>query len=173
MRKLTTCLLAMVLTVFVFGSASAQSTFEGRGSAIVTAVEAINDSHNNTSNEIFITNITGSTVTCKVTFYDQNGNDVTEISNYCRVMTGSDSSSGLTTVASGTGTFDLPPFSTRMVLYRYTSSQSKHMMGHAVIEWTSQDSRLRKALTAKMRYSRFTSTQGWASSSPINGGQPF
>ena len=118
----------------------------------------------------YITNISGSDVTCEVTWYDHDGNDVTQ---YCKVYSGNLSGNSSVLVASG-GTFTLPAGATRFVHF-YSKNQIIALYGHAVIKWTSTNPSLRQALIATARvYANSTSysTQN-AYSIPINDNKPF
>ena len=119
----------------------------------------------------YITNISGSDVTCEVTWYDHDGNDVTQ---YCKVYSGNSSGKSNVLIASGTGTFTLPAGATRFVHF-YCQNQLLALYGHAVIKWTSTNPSLRQALIAIGRVhgnSTSHSTQN-AFALPINDNKPF
>ena len=73
-------------------------------------------------------------------------------------------------VATGTGSFSLPASATRVV--NMPSNISGVLYGHVLIEWTSEDTHLRKALIATLTQVKSGSLEvGYAV--PVNGGQPF
>lgn len=99
-------LMAMAMIVVMCSSVFAQTTFECRGSAVVPGIKTFSSSSSvHSVTTLFVSNITGSDVACKVTVYDHNGNDVSYL---CDILTGNDASSSVVTLASGTGEFFLP-----------------------------------------------------------------
>ncbi|WP_147822607.1 hypothetical protein [Salidesulfovibrio onnuriiensis] len=169
MKKLTVLLAAFVFAAAFAGSGFAQEGFTPRGSAVVPGILVRHGNDNWLNmNILLITNISASDVTCRVTVYDENGNDV---SNLCSVSTGAPGSS-VETIAQGTGTFALPPASTRMV-YVYRSDMKRAIMGHAVIAWDSENDKLRKALMAVHRMRTDAGNRGHTGAIAVNGGQAF
>lgn len=161
-------MLALAMTMLLSVTAFAQECFNAQGSALVPGLQYFNNSGSLEINEnIFLSNITNSEVTCKVTIYDHDGNDVTVHST---VYTGSQDAS-VPVVATGTGTFKIPAHSTRFL--RFYDSANKNLLAYAVVEWTSTDTRARKALIGVVKtYSRNGSSSN-ASKYLINNGQPF
>lgn len=172
MRKITPFLLSLTLLVLFCGSALAETTFNGRGSAIVNNVRAYNpNSTYNEQTEFAVTNISGSAVTCRVTVYDHDGTDVTSI---CNVYSGNKNSTSSALIASGTGQFELPAGNTRVVSFHAADASVGIIYGHAVIEWSSADTNLRKALIASLRvFARTGADSTGTSLTMINNGQPF
>ena len=168
MKKLTA--LFTLSLILIFGGFAQADEFQARGSAIVTGMMTrYVDLTNGYSSTLAITNITGSPVKVRVTFYDHDGNDVT---SYCSIFSGSSVDNSPQLVAAGTGLFDLPAASTRYANLAIHDT-SRFIYGHAVIEWASTDPHLRKALIS----SGLTSTRIQSIPTryyrPVNGGQPF
>jgi len=169
MKRCSISLMPLILILLLCGSASATS-FETRGSAVVNSMRArYYNSISYVVSHLWITNITGSDVTCRVSFYDHAGNDVT---SYCKVLSGSESSADHVTISTGTGTFELPAGQSRFVSLGL-SNTNRNIQGYAVIEWSSADSLVRKPLIAVGScYTRSGDRAGYMTI-PINGGQPF
>ncbi|WP_147822615.1 hypothetical protein [Salidesulfovibrio onnuriiensis] len=164
MKKL---MFAFVLVLLLCGSAVAEEVFVSHGSAVVTGIQCRKGTWTDVFN-LFVTNISGSEVTVKVTLFDHDGNDRSSI---CKVSTGSASGNGATSVSTGTGTFTLPAGATRIVAA--PSSLNGMIYGHAVIEWTSADSRLKKALMATLQKTISYGDKSYGFMANVNGGQPF
>ncbi|MGL1864225.1 MAG: hypothetical protein OCC46_17045 [Pseudodesulfovibrio sp.] len=160
-------MLALAVTMIV-GTAASASAFEARGSAVVTGMQARDSTWDDISN-IYVTNITGSDVSCRITVYDHNGNDVTSL---CKVYTGASAGGGMVLVSSGTGTLDLPASNSRSIQFS-KSGAAGIIIGHAVIEWSSEDTKLRKALIANMWKIQASGDKTYGSMVTINGGQSF
>jgi len=171
LKKLSFMIAIMVLLLLtsIIGSANAA---EQSGNAIMPGIVSVwGSSTTAVFTTAYITNISATDVTCIVTWYDHDGNDVT---NYCKVYSGNNSSTSNQLIASGTGTFTLPAGSTRFVHF-YSQNQLKALYGHAVIKWTSTNSKLRQALIATGRVigtSSSNDTQN-AYSIPINNNKAF
>ncbi len=145
--------------------------FETRGSAVATGVLALSSSTSYmVQSTLYVTNVSGADVSCKVTFYDQDGNDMSSILS---VYSGNNSGVGNTTISTGNAPFSLPAGNTRSIS-TYKTNLNKRIMGHAVIEWSSENGTIRKALIAEGR--RITSSgsnSAYGSTITVNGGQPF
>ncbi|WP_147822612.1 hypothetical protein [Salidesulfovibrio onnuriiensis] len=164
MKKL---MLALAMVVMLSSVAAAQECFNAKGSAVVTGIVSYYaDNQWRDFNSFWVTNISSSAVTCRVRVFDQDGMDVT---NFCSVSTGS-SGKKFKTIATGTGTFELPAGATRMVHFIATNHA---IMGHAIIDWTSEDNNLRKALISTFRMYKTEANRGFMSTTPVNNGQPF
>lgn len=168
MKKL---LFAFALVMLMCGSAFAVECFSAKGSAVVTGVRVINyGATNNDQSEITVSNVSNTSVTCKVTVFDHAGNDIT---SSCTVFSGKyNGSAGSTLIASGTGTFELPAGNTRVVSV-WNGNVNTVVYGHAVIEWTSADNKLRKALIASLRTWARNGSANYCTHTMTNGGQPF
>lgn len=164
-------LLPLLIAVGVLLSSSVYANaFEAKGSAIVGGVYA--DYHGSTKffkTFLYITNVTGSDVDCRVTIYDHSGDDVT--SDCCTIFTGSSSSASVVTIGSGADIFSLPAGASRMV--RVAVTNARCIIGHAVVEWSSEDRHVKKALVVAgdLQYRRGNSFMDKAL--PVIGGQPF
>ncbi|KAB1440355.1 hypothetical protein [Pseudodesulfovibrio senegalensis] len=160
-------ILALLLSLC---SVSSVAAFETRGSAFVPCMSA---SYSNSSvlvrSYIYLTNITGSDVTCRVTFRDHAGDDVT---SYSSVYSGNASGNSAVTIATVNGTFTLPAGETRY-LRLSISDTSRLIIGQATIEWASDDPNLRKAIIAYGKRHGVHNDRGTLASIPINNGQPF
>jgi len=169
MKRRSIFLMTLTLIMLLCGPANA-TYLEARGSAVVTGMRAKHRSSTDFQHSIiWVTNITGSDVECRVNFFDHAGDDVT---SYCTVYSGNASSNAAVTIATGTGTFDLPAGETRYV-YLTMPNTSRLIQGHAVIEWASTNPHLRKALIAAGECRVVSSALKQAAGFTINGGQPF
>lgn len=164
MKKL---MLTLAMIMLLCTAAVAQEAFAPKGSAIVTGLCTRSGTWTDNVN-IYVTNISGSEISCKVIVFDHDGKDIT---SHCNVLSGSPSANTATTIAAGTGSFNLSASATRVV--NLPHNLSGMVYGHAVIEWTSTDPKVRKALisTVKQMKSRDSKTYGF--STPVNNGQPF
>ncbi|ACS78375.1 hypothetical protein [Maridesulfovibrio salexigens] len=167
MKIMTKAFMVMALLFIVCESAIAQNDFNAQGSTIVPNIWTCYPNANYYYIPYFtVTNITGEEVQCRITVYDHAGNDLTQ---YSKIYSGG-TTWGL--ISSGTGDFTLPAHSTRMYSLK-PEGTSVWTIGHAVIEWKSNDSRLRKALVAGMTL-QTSNNQGFGIAlSDINNGQPF
>lgn len=167
MKKLmiAVVMVAMLVTVAV---AEVQTGFNAQGSALVPGLMA---RHRNANyyiqSNLIISNITDSAVTCRVMVFDHDGND---ISSYCYVTTG-DNSTEFKKISTGVNSFEIPAHSTRG-FYFFKANMQKSVLGHAVIEWTSDNKRLRKALIASSGLDAIAG-QYYSNRAFVNNGQPF
>ncbi|ACS78228.1 hypothetical protein [Maridesulfovibrio salexigens] len=163
------CVMSVAIFMLMCGVASATS-FNAQGSAVVAGVDHRYVSNVNFySTSLRLSNITGETVQCKVTVFNHDGED---ISSYGTIRTGG--SPNYQELASGTDTFDIPPYSTRS--YELKSSRlNQSVYGYAVVEWTSNNPKLRKALIGvvtrlMVRPADVSTSQ---TERDINNGRPF
>lgn len=168
--KMKMFMTATLLTLIMCGSAMAQTTFEAKGSAVVPGVLTL--SGNSTTrfmDFLYISNISGNDVDCRVLVYDHDGNDVSAL---CDIVTGNNSGISDVTLAPNTNEFTLPAGATRSIRI-WDSNMNKVIYGHAVIEWDSSNTKMRTALIATG--DRVMDNVGQRSSTimPINGGLPF
>lgn len=163
------CVLSVAILALMCGVAGAYE-FNAQGSALVPNLTFIQTTRNNFIYQyINVTNITGSTVQCRATVYDHNGNDITSL---IKVYSGSEGADNFSTISTGTGDFEIPAHSTRM--FCLTEFPKMVIVGYAVIEWNSSDSQLRKALIAGGRFLRRTNVNRESGGNYlINNGQPF
>ena len=167
MKKMLSVYLAVSLLVI------ATTAFAGSsGGAIMPGITSVwGSSTTYVFSTAYITNISGSDVTCDVTWFDHDGNDATQ---YCKVYSGNTNGTSNVLIASGTGTFPLPAGATRFVHF-YSQNQYKALYGHAVIKWSSTNPSLRQALIANGRVIGTSSSNGTqnAFTLPINDNKPF
>lgn len=166
MKKVILTILAVVV---LNCTAFAAECFNAQGSAVVPGLHArYRDSGSFLMENIYLTNITASNVTCKATVYDHDGNDVTA---HSQIYTGSNTDD-MVLLDSGTGTFSLPPRSTRKFTF-ITQGVHINVCGYAVIEWKSEDTQARKALIGLVR--SYSKNEGMSNAAKflINNGQPF
>ncbi len=164
MKSFMKTILAIIVVLMMCGSAMAETDFNAKGSIIVPNIWTYNTSSSSwVFSYINLSNITGTDVQCKVTVYDNDGNDVTHFS---KVYTSGQSI--YTEVSSGTGEFDIPAHASRI----YSIKGSQPISGYAVVEWKSSDPKLRKALLAGMTmlYNYGGVSVGICE---LNNGQPF
>ena len=153
------------------GAAKA-ADFEARGSAVGMAVYTASSSTTLSCGipSYWVTNISGSEITCRFKVYDHDGND---ISSLIDVFTGNNTASSAVMLTSGAQPFTLPAGATRFVRI-WDENMDKLIHGHAVIEWSSEDPNIKKALMAIGRWYHYSkSNYALAGSIPVNGGQPF
>lgn len=166
MKRITTALLTLSLALLFCGFAFAEHCFNAKGSTIVPGLITIqkNGGRTDTTN-ISLSNITDSAVTCRVTIYDHDGNSIA--AEYGNVYSGDSR-----TIATGTDTFDIPAHSTRIFQF-YKVNSNRDIYGHAIIDWTSANENLRKALVGTARHYYWKGDSTWATSTAVNNGQPF
>lgn len=168
MKTMKKALVAMALILIYCGSAAAQDCFNAQGKALVPDFTWYYvSSGSNETPHLTVTNITGVPVRCKITLYDDQGND---ISNYGRVCAGG--TTNWTTVATNTGEFELPAHSSRF-FYATTSGAQKCIVGYAVIQWTSDDPMLQNALIAGGHMIRSDVAARAGGKFFVNNGKPF
>ncbi len=163
------CVLSVAMLVLMCGVAGAQECFSAQGSALVPGLNFLYyDSHHYQFADLNLTNITDKRVQCKVSFYDHAGNDIT----YFGIIYSGGSNAVI--VSTGTGDFELPAHSSRIFSLR--TSTPIWTLAYAVVEWTSDDPMLRKALIGRTRMWGYGGDGGsfpYQSSTLINTGQPF
>ncbi|WP_320173442.1 hypothetical protein [Maridesulfovibrio sp.] len=169
MKLIRAGIMSAVMVVMMCGGVFAQGTFVPQGSAIVPGVESgFISSKSNWATYMALTNITNDVVVCRVLVYDQNGNDVTY---HTKVMTGS-TSSGWVVIASGSSDFEIPAHSTRKFVLQ-TLGSKEVIIGHATIQWSSNDPLPHNALIGAARTAGYVDSKIFATNIPINNGQPF
>ncbi|ACS78348.1 hypothetical protein [Maridesulfovibrio salexigens] len=161
MKIIRAVAMTVVLVGLMVGNVFAQETvFKPQGSAFVSGIAYHNDGNfAGPMVDISVSNVTGKTIECKITILDDDGNDMSSMGSIVRGGMNS-----YTVVKSGTGSFSLPPHATRKFTMEY-SSAVKYMLGQAIVQWSSDDPNLARALTASVVQA--------GSASPLNGGQPF
>ena len=167
MKKSMKIVLALAMVLLMGGTAVA-SDFNAQGSVVVPGIINMVTSGYWQSPYMVLSNITDKTISCKVTAYDHDGNDVTN--SYGKVITGG--SGQPTVIAYGTGEFEIPAYSTR-TFYLSHSGASRYIMGYAKIEWKSTDTKLKYALIGSMFRNRIYNGRVSEADVPINNGQPF
>ncbi|WP_147820132.1 hypothetical protein [Salidesulfovibrio onnuriiensis] len=168
MKKLM--LATVALLMLMSANVLAQECFNTKGSALVPSMYTYYISNTNWRTSLLhISNITDSEVTCRVIVYDGNGNDVSSYSKLLKDSFGAGTNGEV--IATGVSTFIIPAQATRVFSFHY-DNLNKFVMGHAVIEWTSENKTLRQALIAGFR-SRAKSGNNFEAQFPVNNGQPF
>lgn len=170
-RLIQLSLMSIVTVIFMCGIAFAETDFYPNGSILIPSIEFSHFPANQNifvNTAIIVTNITDKTVKCRIGLYDQDGEDFT---TFAQVYTGSYTQNHVL-ISTGTGDFELPPHATRMVGPN-DSSTPVQIIGHAILEWSCDDPKIRKALIAGIRYLRkYPGSEGLAVTY-INNGQPF
>jgi hypothetical protein len=118
-----------------------------------------------------ITNITDDSIQCRITIYDHNGNKTPTLG---QVYTGSESVAW-NVLESGVEQFEIPPNATRRFVYsKRKQGAVGSLYGKAIIEWSSDNLKCRKALIVKS-ITIGMSGQGncYSSAVLLNNGQPF
>ncbi|WP_147820130.1 hypothetical protein [Salidesulfovibrio onnuriiensis] len=172
MKKLILTTLALVLLM----SASAFATvdcFNAQGGAIVNGITARNLGGGVWWDCFYIqvTNITSTTVTCKVVLNDSEGVDVT--SKLKAYKNGNTHAYWGTQVPMTDGEFEIPPHGTRTLQLHINDVPNMMFYGHATLDWKSSDTTLRKALVASTRLIGGSGSTGWGGFMQVNNGQPF
>ncbi|WP_291325153.1 hypothetical protein [Desulfovibrio sp. UCD-KL4C] len=159
------CVLSMAMLVLMCGIAGA-ADFNAQGSAIVPHMRSCMTYNptNSTSTGMYLSNITDKNINCKISVYDQNGND---ISSYGYVMTVIPNSTGYQYVASGSQAFDIAAHSS--CYFKYSGTFNARTFGYAVVKWNSSDALMTKALVGAVEYSSEMS----GGNVYINNGHPF
>ncbi|SME96175.1 hypothetical protein [Desulfovibrio gilichinskyi] len=135
-------MLSVAMLVLMCGAAGAQD-FPVRGSAIVpNLLYQFWSSEQSIDSYITITNITNVAVKCRVLVYDHSGND---ISSYGIALTGGNGN--WATVSTGSADFEIPAHGSRF-FHLANTYPLKSIIAHAIIEWSADDAKLRKALIA-------------------------
>ncbi len=159
---------ALAMVLLMSGGAMAQGTFVPQGGITVPGIVYMNiSSTNQMLPRIILTNITGETIKCKVRVYDHDDVDLTHLSKVVKGGQGS-----FPTVVSGTGDFEIPAHSTRLY-WMMPCSGIKRTAGYATIEWSADDSKLRKALIGSIWRVRSWTGGGTDVNDPLNNSQPF
>lgn len=166
MKKL---IVATMMASLLFSAVAAHADSHGSTFIPPTLVQYKSNNVRNWSN-IFLSNITGEEITCTVRIYDHQGVDVT--TNYvANVFTGS-YTSGDTPSLGASSTFTIPANGTRE-LQLYTTNVSA-MMGYGIIEWSSTNEKIGKALLGSVHRCTVSGTGTFASAyTDINNGNPF
>ncbi len=162
-------LLCITMVMFVCGAAIAEDSFGAQGSALIPNLVYYNTQvHHQSTPFIILSNITDTDVQCRLTPYDDAGNDMSSMVNTLRGGT-----QGLwVSVAQGTGDFEIPAHSSRLVTINIGRPNTG--VGYAVIEWKSNKPKMRKALIGGVTTTT-TSVNGVQGQSKvlINQGNPF
>ncbi len=168
MLKLTKVIVTFVMLLLMSSAVYADGTFAAHGSALVPNIFSIYQGDKNyVTPYITLTNITDQTIECQIHLYDSEGTDITQYGSvYKKGM------NNFELISTGTEPFEIPAHGTRTFRH-FLKPVRESTMGHAIVEWKSSDSRLRKALIGGLRTHGIMGASVYASSSPINNGQPF
>jgi len=163
-------LLSLLLLAAVFMAAPAGAG-SAHGSAVTTGIFSYYLSPDKYyMGNIYVTNISNADVTCRVTVYDSEGNDV---SSLFKVYAGNKDPQIL--VGSVSEPFPIPASCTRDVNL-FSDAPNTYVLGHAVIEWTSDDPSVQKPLMAEVWRQQRVNSEGksaFCAATLVNGGQPF
>lgn len=166
-REIVAMVLGAALVLMSTGS-FASGTFVADGSAIVPSVltKFVSASNRNWT-QLVLTNTTGVDVTCKVTFFDGSGNDITTSLCYvAQVVNGSSIA-----VSVSDGEFTLPALST---VYISTSlGTTCFYWGFATVQWRSDSTPLSKAIIGTAVYNQYNGGTYNQSRIAINNGEVF
>ncbi|TIH06212.1 hypothetical protein D0S45_20760, partial [Marinifilum sp. JC120] len=146
MKLIRAGLMSAVMVVLMCSGVFAQGTFVPQGGITVPFMTFWDNNKKFYRTNIFLSNITGSDLKCKVTPYDHDGYEVPQ---YLIVLSGNNSGSS-THISAGVEEFDIPAHSTRVVTVRVTNAK-KTIYGYALIEWSSEDAVARRALIGDVR----------------------
>lgn len=166
MKKLTTSLFAIALSMLMFGAAYAESY----GTATVPGLTDRYQSNGFVvASSIVLSNITDGDVEVTVDFYDQDG--VLKTTNGT-ILKGDNTKANRVVVADNTNTFIIPAHNTRSIQF-YNNTGAHYNEGYALVKWKSTDSTVAKALIGNTVQSCWYGNYfGW-NSALINNGQPF
>ena len=124
MKRLMKFVLVMAMVMMMCGGAMAQSEFIPKGSAIVPNITAERNTPSWTSSHINITNITNSSIQCKVTVYDHDGNETGDLNLY------SGSATGVLHIGPIVAPFAIPAHGSRVV--SFTVTENYYVQGHEI-----------------------------------------
>ncbi|TIH12543.1 hypothetical protein D0S45_17890 [Marinifilum sp. JC120] len=171
MKLIRAGLMSAVLVVLMCGGVFAQGTFISQGSAFLP--EVYSDKYNNLNQGwtmIHLTNVSGSNVHVRIKILNQDGLEVTQFSKYFK-----GGSSGVVTISSGTGDVDIPAHSALSLKFQAPNPQV--VTGYGTIEWSSDDTQLRKGLMGIVKITGWGGNNSRAGEHTyayqINNGQPF
>lgn len=171
MQKTTTFILAALCTVMLATPVTADSGFTARGKAVATGIFSYYLSPDvYYMGNVYVSNISKADVTCRVTVYDSEGNDVSSLFS---VYAGNKDPQIL--VGSASEPFAIPPSCTRDVNL-FSKKPNTYIMGYAVIEWDSDDTSVQKPLMAEVWKQQRVKNDGksaFCAATTVNGGQPF
>ena len=163
---MTTLLIAITAT-----PAIASGSFNADGKAVVTGIRSrYTSSTANYHTTLMISNTTSCDIECKITLYDQDGNDATStlLSISKANLSGSP---GAVPITSSYGEFTLPAHSTYNAIFQLTTTH--RIEGYATIEWRCDTDDIQKALLATSRTIFKTGTSYYCGESQINSEQLF
>jgi len=168
MKLIRAGLMSAVMVVLMCSSVFAQGTFVPQGSITVPFMASWGNSLNFYQTNIFLSNITGSKVTCKITPYGTNGNEVTQ---YLGVASANDFGHDIL-ISKGIKKFEIPAHSTRYASM-VVNDAVKSIHGYVLIEWSSEDTVARRALIGDVRKFGCRLKEAFGGWYPLNNGQPF
>ncbi|WP_432736561.1 hypothetical protein [Maridesulfovibrio sp. FT414] len=171
LKLIRTGLTTIILVALIYSVSFAQSSFYPQGSTITPIWTYYTNPTLYIDNNFIVTNITDDTIECRITVYDQNGNIAPA---FGQVYTGSDTNPWIL-ISSATNQFELPPNSSRIFIYsKRLQGNTGAVIGRAVIEWSSDNTKTRKALMGKVIGIEMCGTNGVRSNAILlNNGQPF
>lgn len=171
MKRLTTLLLALALTLLAGTSVFAVEPCAPGGKLIVPEIiTTYNPTGQSSYSHLTLTNISGAEIEVTVRLFDHTGAEITGIGN---IYVGNHAASAPVTLQTGGGAFPMPVGSTRAIKLEAYPEQ-KTIIGHAVIEWRCDDAKVTKALVGSSLYSIYyqSNFMGLAKAY-LNNGQPF
>lgn len=162
----------MFLIAALMVMAGASTAFaESHGSILIPAVQYhYKTSKANLKYTLSLSNITDEEIECTVRFFDSDGNDNGAL---VKIYKGSNDAYSTGAYTSG-NTFTIPAHGTRLVGIS-SGPQQCFVIGHAILEWKSNNDRIGKALIGGIRYLQRsgTSYSYGISHGYLNNGQPF
>ncbi len=169
MKKITGLIVALLLVASV-GSVAFAYGDTASGRATATSINLwYYDGNNYHATLAYLTNITDTEVSCTVNFYSSDGEAYNSV---LKVYKGNKTGSSVI-LTDESNSFKIPAHSTRCVEFKDLSKKN-NTFGYAVIEWSSADTMVNKALIGSLRkYGRAGAGTLFGTCSEINGGQPF
>lgn len=171
MKKVVFAIFLLAFMVLAPCLSQASEIFSG-GKAMVCGLMShyVTSSGNFVQFAISVSNTTDVEVDCNITLYNQDGD--TSSTSYGTVSEpNSSTASGSITITTG-GEFTLPAHSTRHYCFNIASGMP-NFAGYAVIEWTSSNTTIRKALLASMQRGSRNGSSYHSQQVLVNGGQLF
>lgn len=150
-------LIFVAAILLICSSAFAQSDFNAQGRLLLPGINfKYLGTYSYSYTDIYISNTTNETITCKITILDDDGNDATFHMN------------------PPTGIQEIPPYGTRQFALQ-DRSRNFSVKGQARIEWKSTDTGAAEAITGFVRYYGHAGSASTTMSGThlINNGHPF
>ncbi|WP_419778868.1 hypothetical protein [Maridesulfovibrio sp.] len=171
-KLMKTMFLVAAMLCFITGSAFAQCTscdFNAQGSALIPHIKGYRTGGSGSFyTRLHLSNITDCSIQCKITLYDQNGADASNLGSYYTVA----SNNTWQWAGDGGTALTLPPHST--VIFEFTKDAiPDKIIGYGNIKWNSSNGKLQKAMLGSARYNETATSMAMGGTVYLNNGEPF